>query len=50
MQRKTNSQYELDKWSCETDKKKNILLTGEYYRQWPRREYRTTRTANKMVR
>lgn len=48
--RQVNSEYELDKWECDKDKNGGVLLIGEHYRQWPRREYRTTHTSNKMVR
>jgi hypothetical protein len=48
--RQVNSEYELDKWECDKDKHGGVLLIGEFYRQWPRREYRTTHTSNKMVR
>lgn len=35
---------------CDRDKNNNIILYCDYYRQWPARNYRTTRSANKMVR
>jgi len=38
------------KHRCERDEQGNVLLKGEYYRQWPARYYRTTRTANRMRR
>ena len=38
------------KYQCERDDQGDVLLKGEYYRQWPARYYRTTRTANRMRR
>lgn len=35
---------------CDRDKNDNVILYCDYYRQWPARYYRTTRSANKMVR
>ena len=35
---------------CDRDKDGGIILYTDYYRQWPARQYRTTRTAGKMVR
>jgi hypothetical protein len=35
---------------CEYDKEGGPMLGGVYYRQWPARYYRTTRSAGKMVR
>jgi hypothetical protein len=35
---------------CEYDEKGGVILDGVFYRQWPARYYRTTRTAGKMVR
>ena len=35
---------------CDTDAKNGIIIYCDYYRQWPARHYRTTRSAGKMVR
>ena len=48
--RQVNTEYELDKWECDKDEKGNVILVGQFYRQWPRRHYRTTNTSDKMVR
>ena len=35
---------------CDRDGNSNIILYCDYYRQWPAREYRSTHSADKMVR
>lgn len=37
-------------YQCDRDDSGGVILNGEYYRQWPRRHYRTTRTAGRMRR
>ena len=39
-----------DRYQCQRDDEGDVLLDGVYYRQWPARYYRTTRTANRMRR